>query len=196
VNQRQELHSFASASIAAPRRIAVAVVRRTTGFVAFATNQIFFKLAHNILMFRLCFRNEPQSSNELSVLTRFAFNLATVGPVVFHRRPETFLGDVSPPFTAAACADTSASVALNSKNHVSHHLSATGRHRQFGERRYWIGRLRKEGTPESTSPMLLAGLRLNDPANQCRHRCSRHRHRFGRPNLHYHYHDHLIHLLP
>jgi len=67
-NRRQTLNSFASASIAAPRRIAVAIVRRAARFVAFATNQIFFKLAHNILMFRLCFRNEPQSSAKLSVL--------------------------------------------------------------------------------------------------------------------------------
>lgn len=71
MNWRQESNPFAGASVAASRRTAVAVVGRAALFVAFATkNKIFFKLVHNFLMFRLCFRNEPQSSNELSVLPR------------------------------------------------------------------------------------------------------------------------------
>jgi hypothetical protein len=96
---------------------------------------------------------------------------------------------------ATATPDAPAIITLNSKNHVVHHLSVTGQHQRFA--RIVIDLIDKEeGTPQSASPVLLAGARLNDRANPCRHRCCRHRHRFGRPNPRYHCHDRLIHSLP
>lgn len=52
VDGPQELNSFASASVTPSRGTRIALIARATLFIAFATNQIFFKLAHNILMVR------------------------------------------------------------------------------------------------------------------------------------------------
>jgi hypothetical protein len=52
MNCQQELDSLARASIAASRRTGIALVRGATLFIALATNQMFFKLAHKTIMLR------------------------------------------------------------------------------------------------------------------------------------------------
>ena len=47
VNPQQESDSFASASVATAGAVGIALVGGATLFIAFATNEIFFKRAHN-----------------------------------------------------------------------------------------------------------------------------------------------------
>jgi hypothetical protein len=114
------------------RRIRAATSCTCTAFVAeFAHTSPFASCFRFVRISRLC---HPASPSPL-LRARLAFNLSTVEPATFCHRLETFLDGMSPPFTTAST-DTPAVVTLNSKNHVAHHLSATGQHLGFDQRRY------------------------------------------------------------
>jgi hypothetical protein len=76
-------------------------------------------------MFRLCFRSEPQSSSELSVLPQLRFLASWPRVQFYYCRASRFL-PLSLSFAAATSSDAPAVITLNSNNHVAHPLLPTG----------------------------------------------------------------------